>query len=322
MKHLMKRIRSQALGSRPCYLVTLIESEGSTPRTSGAYMLVGAKGLLYGTIGGGGMEYAAQQLAQQRLQFGGGSFVKTFDLSPAAGMACGGSCQVQFCYLPAEEKTLDLAEEALSAMKQRAPWWFLLPLGEYNALPQIKKDLPLAGRRGVINIDGCTYYAEQFDYDGAVYVFGAGHVARELVPLLCHLGFKCIVLDDREEFADAAAFPQAEHVQQVDFTKLQEVCSLTAKDYAVVMTRGHVHDANVERYLLTTSVGYIGIMGSKNKAAMARAALLADGYSEQQLARVITPIGIDIGSETPAEIAVSIAAQLIQTRAERVSERI
>ena len=86
----------------------------------------------------------------------------------------------------------------------------------------------------------------------------------------------------------------------------------------MVMTRGHVHDANVERYLLTTPVGYIGIMGSKNKADMARAALLADGYSEQQLARVITPIGIDIGSETPAEIAVSIAAQLIQTRAERI----
>ena len=135
---------------------------------------------------------------------------------------------------------------------------------------------------------------------------------------MSHLGFKCIVLDDRAEFADAAAFPQAEHVQQVDFTKLQEACSLKAKDYAVVMTRGHVHDANVERYLLTTPVGYIGIMGSKNKAAMARAALLADGYSEQQLARVITPIGIDIGSETPAEIAVSVAAQLIQTRSERV----
>ena len=310
MKDLMKKIQAQVLDSQPCYLVALIESEGSTPRTSGAYMLVGAKGLLYGTIGGGGMEYAAQQLAQQRLRCGGSSFVKTFDLSPAAGMACGGSCQVK--------EMGDLAEEALSAMKQRAPWWFLLPLGEGNALPQIKKDLQLAGRRGVINIDGCAYYAEQYDYDGSVYVFGAGHVARELVPLLCHLGFKCIVLDDRAEFADAAAFPKAEHVQQVDFTKLQEVCSLMAKDYAVVMTRGHVHDANVERYLLTTPVGYIGIMGSKNKAAMARAALLADGYSEQQLARVITPIGIDIGSETPAEIAVSVAAQLIQTRAERV----
>lgn len=318
MKDLMKRIQAQALGSRPCYLVTLIESEGSAPRTGGASMLVGVKGLLYGTIGGGGMEYAAQQLAQQRLRCGGGSFVKTFDLSPAAGMACGGSCHVQFCYLPAAEETLDFAENVLSAIKKHESWWFLLPLGEGNAMPQIKKDLPLAGRRGLADIDGCAYYAEQFDYDGSVYVFGAGHVARELVPILSHLGFKCIVLDDRAEFADAAAFPQAERVQQVDFTKLQEVCSLTAKDYAVVMTRGHVHDANVERYLLTTPVGYIGIMGSKNKAAMARAALLADGYSEQQLARVITPIGIDIGSETPAEIAVSIAAQLIQTRAERI----
>ena len=94
MKDLMKKIQVQALDSQPCYLVALIESEGSTPRTSGAYMLVGEKGLLYGTIGGGGMEYAAQQLAQQRLRCGGGSFVKTFDLSPAAGMACGGSCQV------------------------------------------------------------------------------------------------------------------------------------------------------------------------------------------------------------------------------------
>lgn len=202
MKDLMQKIQAQALSSRPCYLIALIESEGSTPRTSGAYMLVGEKGLFYGTIGGGGMEYAALQLAQQRLRCGGGSFVKTFDLSPAAGMACGGSCQVQFCYLPVGEEMGDLAEEALSAMKQHSPWWFLLPLGEGNALPQIKKDLHLAGRRGVINIDGCAYYAEQYDYDGSVYVFGAGHVARELVPLLSHLSFKCIVLDDRAEFAD------------------------------------------------------------------------------------------------------------------------
>ena len=72
----MKRIRSQALDSQPCYLVALIESEGSTPRTSGAYMLVGEKGLLYGTIGGGGMEYAAQQLAQQRLQNGAAALSK------------------------------------------------------------------------------------------------------------------------------------------------------------------------------------------------------------------------------------------------------
>ncbi len=317
MKALFANIKEQQQNDCACYLIALIETEGSTPRTSGAYMLVNQRGLVYGTIGGGGMEYAAQQLAQKQLVAGGGSFVKSYDLSPRAGMACGGSCQVQFCYLPAGMEVLSLAEQGLAAIKEHKPWWFLLPLGAGSSLPQIKKDLPLAGRRGSVSIDGVGYYAEQYGYDGWVYVFGAGHVARELVPLLCHLGFGCVVLDDRAEFADAAAFPQAERVQQVDFAQLAGVCEPGARDYAVVMTRGHVHDANCERFLLTTPVGYIGIMGSKNKAALARAALLAEGYSEQQLARVTTPIGIDIGSETPAEIAVSIAAQLIQVRSGR-----
>ncbi len=316
MKNLFNAIKQQINSGKACYLVALIESEGSTPRSSGAYMLVGEQGLLYGTIGGGGMEYAAQREAQQRAS-SGGSFVKEYDLSPKAGMACGGSCQVQFCYLPADEHTRAFVEQGESALAQHEAWWFLLPLGESAALPQIKKELSLEGHRGVVQLGAQTFYAEEYGYDGWVYVFGAGHVARELVPLLCHVGFSCVVFDDRAEFADAAVFPMAERVEQVDFRSLAGVCALTKRDYAVVMTRGHVHDANVERFLLTTPAKYIGIMGSKNKAAMARAALLAEGYSEAQLERVTTPIGLAIGSETPAEIAVSIAAQLIKVRAEQ-----
>lgn len=318
MKELFLAIQKQVAAGQPCYLIALIESEGSTPRSSGAYMLVGAAGYLYGTIGGGGMEYAAQLTAQQRLQEGARvSFTQVYDLSPKAGMACGGSCQVQFCYLPANEATEGLMEQGLAALSAHESWWFLLPLGDTACSCAIKKDLQLTGHRGLLELDGVHYYAEQYSYDGRVYVFGAGHVARELVPLLCHLGFSCIVYDDRAEFADADIFPQAELVQQVDFRALDAVCQLSARDYAVVMTRGHVHDANCERFLLTTPASYIGIMGSKNKAALARAALLAEGYSEAQLARVTTPIGLAIGSETPAEIAVSIAAQLISIRAQR-----
>ena len=316
MKALFSALKKQIAQHLPCYLVALIESEGSTPRTSGAYMLVGEQGLLYGTIGGGGMEYAAQQLAQKRVKTGG-SFVKAYDLSPQAGMACGGKCEVQFCYLPANDAVSKLVEQGETALAAHKPWWFLLPLDAGSALPQIAENIALNGRRGVIDINEQKFYAEQYSYDGVVYVFGAGHVARELVPLLCHLGYACVVLDDRKEFADSATFPTAEKVLQVDFTQLEKVCALKQNDYAVVMTRGHVHDANVERYLLTTPVSYIGIMGSKNKAKMAREALLAEGYSEEQLARVTTPVGLAIGSETPAEIAVSIAAQLIKVRAEK-----
>lgn len=316
MKDLMVKLKEQAVRGNDCYLIALIESEGSTPRSSGAYMLVNKNGWVAGTVGGGGMEYAAVLEAQKRLQKGEAkSFQKRFDLTTAAGMACGGYCSLQFCYLPAQKETEILAEYVLYKLKGRYPWWLLLPMGEGSIL--VEDFLPLKKHQGFYDLDGKEYYAEQYNYDGRVFVFGAGHVARELVPLLSHLGFKCVVLDDREEFADPAVFPTAHKVLQVDYTKLEGIVKPNCKDYAVVMTRGHVHDANCERFLLSTPMPYIGVMGSKNKAKLARETLLAEGYTEAQLGRITTPIGLDIGSETPAEIAVSIAAQLIQVRAQR-----
>ena len=263
------------------------------------------------------MEYAAVLEAQKRLQKGEAkSFQKRFDLTTAAGMACGGYCSLQFCYMPSCQATEILVEYILYKLKGAASWWLLLPMGAGNI--SVQDSLPVMKHQCFYKLDGQEYFAQEYNYDGSVFIFGAGHVARELVPLLTHLGFRCLVYDDRAEFADAAVFPTAFRVQQVDYTKLGEVCSPTCKDYAVVMTRGHVHDANCERFLLKTRVHYIGIMGSKNKARLAREALLAEGYSEAELARITTPIGIDIGSETPAEIAVSIAAQLIQIRSNKL----
>ena len=347
MKDLMEKLKNEVSNGNACYLVALIESEGSTPRSSGAYMLVNKDGWVAGTVGGGAMEYEAVQEAQARLlayaeeeakskqtnkhakllndgmgvqatavvTSAQGSFQKRFDLTTAAGMACGGYCSLQFCYLPAQKETEILAEYVLYKLEGRYPWWLLLPMGEGSIL--VEDFLPLKKHQGFYDLDGKEYYAEQYNYDGRVFVFGAGHVARELVPLLSHLGFKCVVLDDREEFADPAVFPTAHKVLQVDYPKLEGIVKPNCKDYAVVMTRGHVHDANCERFLLTTPVPYIGVMGRKNKSKLARETLLAEGYTEAQLARITTPIGLDIGSETPAEIAVSIAAQLIQVRAQR-----
>ena len=316
MKYLMEKVKEQVLMGNACYLVALIESEGSTPRSSGAFMLVNKNGFVAGTVGGGGMEYAAVLEAQNKLVEGETkSFLKRYDLTTAAGMACGGYCSLQFCYLPAVQETDMLAEYILFRLKGKYPWWLLIPLGEGDI--RVEEGLFIKKHKGFYEQDGKEYYAEQYNYDGRVFIFGAGHVARELVPLLSHLGFKCVVIDDREEFAKPEVFPTAHKVLLADYTKLNEVCKLHCMDYAVVMTRGHVHDANCERFLLTTPVPYIGVMGSKNKAKLARETLLSEGYSEKQLARIKTPIGLDIGSETPAEIAVSIAAQLIEVRSKR-----
>ena len=316
MKNLMEKLKEQISMGNACYLVALIESEGSTPRSSGAFMLVNKNGFVAGTVGGGGMEYAAVLEAQNKLVEGETkSFLKRYDLTTAAGIACGGYCSLQFCYLPAIQETDMLAEYILFRLKGEYPWWLLIPLGEGDI--RVEEGLFIKKHKGFYEQDGKEYYAEQYNYDGRVFIFGAGHVARELVPLLSHLGFKCVVIDDREEFAKPEVFPTAHKVLLADYTKLNEVCKLNCMDYAVVMTRGHVHDANCERFLLTTPVPYIGVMGSKNKAKLARETLLSEGYSEKQLARIKTPIGLDIGSETPAEIAVSIAAQLIEVRSKR-----
>ena len=228
MKNLMEKLREQTLHGNACYLVALIESEGSTPRSSGAYMLVNKNGWVAGTVGGGGMEYAAVCEAQKKLLAGEcKSFAKRFDLTTAAGMACGGYCSLQYCYLPASKETEILAEYILYKLNGSYPWWLLIPMGE--GMITVEDALPLKKHQGYYELDGLEYYAEQYNYDGRVFVFGAGHVARELVPLLSHLGFTCVVIDDRAEFADPAVFPTANRVQQADYTKLEQVAPRIAR---------------------------------------------------------------------------------------------
>lgn len=321
MLKLLEVLEQTLAEGRDCLLATVIASSGSTPRSAGAYMLVGSQGRIYGTIGGGNLEYQAISKGQQQIARRENflfEYVLTAERVANLGMICGGSCKVLFCYLEAESDAVrQSVAQAVAAAKKQEPYWLLLP---FDAGPlKVVNHADVQGRRGKLLAAGKEYYAEQFAYDGRVYIFGGGHLAQEVVPLLAHLDFTCVVIDDREEFSNPALFPGAAEVLQLDFKQLTGHLKLQVKDYAAVMTRGHLHDADVERFLLQSEAGYIGVVGSRRKAQLTRETLLAEGCSEQQLDRIITPIGLDIGSETPAEIAVSIAAQLIQERAARYS---
>lgn len=151
---------------------------------------------------------------------------------------------------------------------------------------------------------------------GRVLVFGAGHVARALTALLPALEFEYWVVDDRPEFAVPEAFPGAAGVLCTDMAAAVDRLKPDAEDLVVIMTRGHEHDYEVLHRALATQAGYIGLMGSRRKIAMTRQKLEEEGFGPEQFARVSTPIGLSIGAETPAEIAVSVAAQLIAWRAE------
>lgn len=317
MEKIFLAIEEQLKMGKPCLLATIIASTGSTPRSSGAYMVVGEAGRICGTIGGGSLEYnvilqGQEQIVQQKNFIY--EYTLTMEGSAKLGMICGGTCTILYQYLSASD--LPLVQEVLGVIASKEQYWLLLPVLEGKL--QILQGASEIQGNGLIEIDGTQYYAERFNFDGKVYVFGGGHLAQEVVPVLTHLGFRCVVLDDREEFSKPELFTGAEEVLCVDFKELANAVQITENDYVAVMTRGHLHDADVERFVLKTPAHYIGVVGSRRKAKLTRETLRGEGFTEEQLDRIITPIGLEIGSETPAEIAISIAAQFIQVRANRL----
>jgi xanthine dehydrogenase accessory factor len=151
-----------------------------------------------------------------------------------------------------------------------------------------------------------------------VYVFGAGHCGEKVVPIAETVGFPTVIVDDRGDFANRERFPTAERILVPDsFEHAMDALSVDEDSYLVIMTRGHAHDRTVLAQALRTKAGYIGMIGSKKKVAETFRALQEEGFSSEAIARVHAPIGLDIGSETPEEIAVSIVAELIKVRASR-----
>ena len=162
--------------------------------------------------------------------------------------------------------------------------------------------------------DGRGVLVEQVEVPAKAVICGGGHVARAVAPAALAAEFAVTVLDDREEFADPRRFPGAKVVLGA-FDGALERLSIDASSYVVIVTRGHVHDMDVLVQALRTPARYVGVMASRSKHARMVAALREAGLGEDALARVHSPIGLDIGAETPAELAVSIVAEMIQVRA-------
>jgi xanthine dehydrogenase accessory factor len=148
----------------------------------------------------------------------------------------------------------------------------------------------------------------------ALYIVGAGHVGWHLARTAADAGFRIHVVDDREKFANAERFPFAENIEVDDIGAWLHRADLPPTAYAVVVTRGHTHDFEALRALAARDLRYIGLIGSRAKVARIFDALEAEGMPAECLRRVHAPIGLDIGAITPAEIAISILAELIAVR--------
>ena len=165
-----------------------------------------------------------------------------------------------------------------------------------------------------------SYYVEPLTTAGFVYIFGGGHVAQELVPVLAHIGFAPVIVEDRLDFARKELFPEAANTVVGSFSDIGARVSISKDDYVVIMTRGHQADFEVLRQALLTRATYVGVIGSRSKIATTNKRLLEAGIPEAELSRIHAPIGLPILGETPAEIAISIAAELILHRAKQTGD--
>jgi xanthine dehydrogenase accessory factor len=145
-------------------------------------------------------------------------------------------------------------------------------------------------------------------------VVGAGHIGRSLTRIGAEAGFSVTVLDDRPEFASADLLPEADKVICADFEDTLGSYPISSNTYVVMVTRGHKQDELSLRVTVTSPAAYVGMIGSRRRTAAVLQHLLEDGIPKEALDRVHTPIGLDIGAETPGEIAVSIIAEAIMVR--------
>jgi len=161
--------------------------------------------------------------------------------------------------------------------------------------------------------DGVRVFFDALSSKNRLLVCGAGHIAVPLVRFARELDFKVTVIDDRADFANPARFPDSDIITE-EFSIALRDFPINASTYVVVITRGHEHDADCLLEILKKDTAYIGLIGSRRRVHFVLEMLEKKGIPKNRLKEIFTPIGIPIGGESPGEIALSIAAELVCVR--------
>ena len=331
-------------------LAVLIRTSGSTPQVPGAAALFSQSGLLLGTLGGGLLEAEAGGLAVRSLKDGDGrprlaEIRLDNELAEKDGAVCGGSAEVLID--PAVRESAAVFFEAKRSLSDRRPGVFLTFIEQPSS-----PDLHLSRRwisedtlmkPAVIGLEGFADRVCQIYADGLPGLFcpagkgkdfllfvepvfplprlviaGAGHVGRAVAHLGGLLDFEVTVVDDRPEYANPGRFPDAARIVVDDIGQAVAEFPVDRDTYVVIVTRGHSRDAEALRACVRSDAAYIGMIGSRRKVRLTREEFLNKGWaSPEEMARVHSPIGLEIGSRTVDEIAVSIAAELVSVRSLR-----
>lgn len=306
---LLRRAAGELRAGRSLAESVVLSSEGSVARPAGARMLTLADGTSLGTVGGGAPELKVQRLAAECVRDGRARVV-TLDRS-STGMVCGGSQLVGIRRLG--EADLAVLEEALATLDAGGRGRLVVRWDGNAAAASFEHGAGVGDTEALPTYEaGC--YVEELAAPERALVFGGGHVGRALVPALAAIDFEVTVFDDRTEVARPENFPAAHRVICGDYGDVAASLEVRPNDCACVMTQGHAGDEKVVAQVLARGARYVGCMGSRRKRAVLESVLAGMGVAAEDVARVELPIGLEIGAVTPVEIAVSIAARLVEVR--------
>ncbi|MEV6324831.1 XdhC family protein [Nocardia sp. NPDC051787] len=330
------------LPHEPVALARVVETTGARPREPGAAMIVTGSGDVHGSLSGGCVEAAVAASAHEVLAVGR-AVADRFGYADAdgltVGLTCGGEIEVfverisreRLPLLSALQRRIDDGAPVASATTLDAtPEWKLLPPGDTDPWHGVDRDaraLLDAGRSGVVGADECAphgsprprTFVQVFAAPARMILAGANDFVRALSRTGRQLGYRVTVVDARETFATAARFPSA-HEVVVDWPHRYLRSELLAgridhRTVVCVLT----HDAKFDVPALATAlafprIGFVGALGSRRTHAERIVRLRDSGVTEEQLARLKSPMGLDLNARTPDETAISIAAQILAER--------
>jgi xanthine dehydrogenase accessory factor len=342
MNYSFPKLIESLAGGKGLALATIVEAEGSTPQVPGASAIFSAAGLVAGTVGGGLLEARAEAIAKEALGDGKARLVSfRLDADPAdmEGAICGGSARVLIDPGVGGERAV--FERALDGFRKRRSGFLasLIVPGQgdfvsverrfFEALssdadtfagfgPDVLAAALEAGRPRLVKSEGRLIFLESVRPLPRLIIAGAGHVGRAVARLGSLLDWSVTVIDDRPEFANADNVPEADEIIVGAIGESVRRIEDSTENYFVIVTRGHQKDAEALRAAIGRPAAYVGMIGSKRKIEIMHCEFLESGWATAEAwAEVHAPIGVEIGSKTVEEIAVSIAAELVLVRSKR-----
>ena len=318
----------------------IVETKGSSPQKPGACMLVSPSGEQWGTLGGGCVEAEVKRRALVSSALSSCEVLR-FDLDNDYGwddgLICGGRIHVLIerpakpdAYFKklAELEGSGVGFSVLTAFEDNP---LKLPIGatwllddalnvkasrnvsgplDNNLVTASVQELSQSGRPA--SRQGLSWFSVRERRE--LVIIGGGHIGQAVALLAADLDFSVTVVEDREEFVTEARFPKAEKRLAGPLDRVLQRLEISSRTYCLIVTRGHNHDEQALALLLPRGAAYLGMIGSRRKIRLIFDDLIEQGVREELLEQVFAPVGIDIGSQTVAEIAVSIAAELVAHR--------